>query len=163
MRLKKGDKAPNFDLVSDTKENVRLQDFPGKNKLILFFPFAFTSICTTEMSTVKNAMQEYEDLNTEVIAISVDSPFTLAKFRDEFRLNFHLLSDFNKEACRAYGSCYETYAYDMQGVAKRSAFVVDTSGKIAYEEVLEDASLQPDFKEIKSVLKSLQETILKEK
>ncbi len=84
-------------------------------------------------------MNIYNGLNASVLAISVDSLFTLDKFKQEQGYNFPLLSDFNKEVSAAYGSLYENFVLDMKGVSKRSAFVVDKDGIIQYAEVLEDA------------------------
>jgi peroxiredoxin len=94
-------------------------------------------------------------LNTAVVGISVDSPFTLGKFKDEQRLNFPLLSDFNKEVSPAYGAFYENFVLDLKGVSKRAAFIVDTEGVIKYAQVLETASDLPDFEAVKNTLASL--------
>jgi len=87
-----------------------------------------------------------------VLGISVDSLHTLAKYKEEQKLNFTLLSDFNKEVSTAYGSIYEMFGYNMKGVSKRSAFVVDKKGIIRYTEVLENASEIPDFNAIHQIL-----------
>ena len=91
-------------------------------------------------------------MDAEVVAISVDSPFTLAKFKEEQSYNFPLLSDFNKEVSRAYGSLYEDFVLDMKGVSKRSAFVIDKEGTIKYAEVLENAGEVPNFAAVKEAL-----------
>lgn len=155
MALQKGDKAPAFKLVNSDKKEVALDDFKGKNLIILFFPLAFTSVCTTELCSMRDDMSEYEGLNADVVGISVDSPFTLDKFRKDQNLPFQLLSDFNKEASMAYGSLYENFVLGMKGVSKRSAFVVDKEGKIQYAEVLESAGDLPNFEAIKQTLTSL--------
>jgi glutaredoxin-dependent peroxiredoxin len=152
MALKKGDKAPSFKLFSSDKKEVSLDDYKGKNLVILFFPMAFTSVCTAELCAMRDTIADYNDLNTDVVGISVDSPYTLAKFKEEQRLNFPLLSDFNKEASTAYGSLYEKFAMGMKGVSKRSAFVVDKDGILQYAEVLENAGEQPNFDKIKQAL-----------
>jgi peroxiredoxin len=95
-------------------------------------------------------------LNTAVVGISVDSPFTLAKFKEEQQLNFPLLSDFNKEASQAYGAYYDTFVLDLKGVSKRAAFVIDKEGKVRYAEVLESAKDLPDFSSIQQTLAGLQ-------
>lgn len=94
-------------------------------------------------------------MNAEVFGISIDSLFTLKKFKEELNLNFELLSDFNKDASLAYDSLYESFVFDMKGVGKRSAFVIDKNGIIQYAEVLEDAGKVPDFKAIKNCLSNL--------
>ncbi len=155
MVLQPGNKAPNFKLrASDTSE-VSLDDYQGKNLVVLFFPLAFTSVCTTELCSMRDNITDYQDLDTDIVAISVDSPFTLAKFKEENKLNFPLLSDFNKEVSRSYGSLYEDFVLGLKGVSKRSAFVVDSNGIVQYAEVLENAGEIPDFKAINETLKGI--------
>ncbi|MEM1357903.1 MAG: redoxin domain-containing protein [Bacteroidota bacterium] len=152
MALKAGDKAPLFTLhASDTSE-VSLSDYAGRNVIVLFFPLAFTGVCTEEMCTMRDALADYNGMNTDVVAISVDSPFTLAKFKESENLNFPLLSDFNKDVSRQYGALYDTFVLGMEGVSKRSAFVVDAEGIIRYAEVLESAGDLPNFAAIKETL-----------
>lgn len=153
--LKVGDKAPEFSLISDSKQEISLGSYQGKNVLILFFPMAFTSVCTQELCETRDNIGVYAASNAEVLAISVDSPFTLAKFKEDQGLNFPLLSDFNKEVTRAYGCLYETFVLGLKGVSKRSAFVVDAHGIIQYAEVLENAGELPNFEAIQDVLKNL--------
>lgn len=153
MALQVGDLAPNFTLYNSDKKEVSLSDYKGKNVVVLFFPLAFTGVCTTELCSIKDNISEYSDLNAEVLAISVDSLFTLEKFKAEQNLPFQLLSDFNKETATAYGAIYDEFVLGMRGVAKRSAFVVNAEGKIAYAEVLEDAGQVPNFDSVKAALK----------
>lgn len=155
MALKIGDKAPAFKLYSSEKAEVSLGDFAGKNVVILFFPQAFTSVCTTELCSVRDGIADYNNMNAEVLAISVDSIFTLGRFKEDQRLNFPLLSDFNKEVSKAYGAIYDQFVFGMLGVSKRSAFVVDGTGHIRYAEVLESAGDLPDFKALNEVLAGL--------
>ena len=95
----------------------------------------------------------YDGLNATILGISVDSPFTLAKFKEENNYQFDLLSDFNKEVSTAYGSIYENFVFGLRGVSKRAAFVIDEDQKIIYAEVLEDASGLPDFVAIAAIVK----------
>ncbi|HAI56978.1 MAG TPA: peroxiredoxin [Saprospirales bacterium] len=152
MPIKVGEKAPLFTLRNSATEEVSLSDYKEKNVVVLFFPLAFTGVCTTELCEIRDSIAEYNNMNAEVMAISVDSPFTLAKFKEEQGYNFPLLSDFNKEVSRAYGSLYEDFVLDMKGVSKRSAFVVDKEGTIKYVEVLENAADIPNFEAVKDVL-----------
>ena len=151
-----GAKAPAFTLTDTEKKKVSLEDFKGQNLVILFFPMAFTSVCTAELCSVRDNLSVYNGLNTAVVGISVDSPFTLGKFKAEQQLNFPLLSDFNKEASQAYGAFYETFVLDLKGVSKRAAFVADKEGTLRYAEVLESAGDQPNFEAIKQTLSTLQ-------
>ena len=155
MKLKIGDKAPLFTLYSDTQQAVSLAEYRGSNLVLLFFPLAFTGVCTEELCTVRDALDTYNKLDAAVVAISVDSPFTLAKFKAAEGLTFPLLSDFNKEISRQYGALYETFVLGMEGVSKRSAFVIDGEGIIRYAEVLESAGDQPDYSAIQETLAQL--------
>jgi peroxiredoxin len=151
-----GQKAPEFTLFNSERQEISLSDFAGKNVVILFFPMAFTSVCTTELCEMRDNITTYTNLNAEVLAISVDSPFTLAKFREDQNLPFNLLSDFNKEVSQAYDTYYETFVMNLKGVSKRSAFVIDGDGVVQYAEVLESAGDVPDFSALQQVLSSLQ-------
>ena len=155
MQLKVGDKAPQFTLRNTKTEPVNLSDYQGKNVLILFFPLAFTGVCTEELCSIRDEMKDYEGLGTDVLAISVDSLFTLEQFKKAQGYNFPLLSDFNKEVSRAYGSLYEDFVLDMKGVSKRSAFIVDGNGAVKYAEVLDNAGEIPNFVAIKDTLAQL--------
>jgi peroxiredoxin len=155
MALKNGDLAPDFTLKNSDGEEVTLSSFNGNsNVVILFFPLAFTSVCTAELCSVRDGLQKFEKLNAQVLGVSVDSFFTLKEFKKAENLNFPLLSDFNKKTAAAYGALYDEF-FGMHGVAKRSAFVVDKDGVIRYAEVLEKASDLPDFKAIEKTLASL--------
>ena len=151
-----GQSAPDFTLFSSDKTKLTLSDLAGKNVLLLFFPQAFTSTCTAELCSVRDNMHQYADLNVEVLGISVDSVFTLARYKEEQQYNFPLLSDFNKEVSAAYGSLYDNWIFDMKGVSKRSAFLIDTKGIIRYAEVLENPGLQPDFRAIEEAISALE-------
>lgn len=153
--IKEGQQAPAFSLFDTEKRKVSLEDYKGKNLLLLFFPLAFTSVCTEELCGVRDNIAAYSGLNTDVIGISVDSLYTLKRFREDQHLNFPLLSDFNKEVSAAYGALYEQFGYEMRGVSKRAAFIIDASGIVRYAEVLENAGNQPDFDKIRHTLSSL--------
>ena len=155
MQLTKGQSAPDFSLFNSEKNKISLADFKGKNLVILFFPQAFTGVCTTELCSVRDNLNAYTSLNAEVVGISVDSIFTLAKFKEEQSYNFPLLSDFNKEISQAYGAFYDEFVFDMKGVSRRAAFVVDADGIVQYAEVLESAGDQPNFDAIKTTLAEL--------
>lgn len=155
MSIQAGQKAPDFSLYSSDRSKVSLSDYKGKNVLILFFPLAFTSVCTAKLCAVRDDIGRYKNADAEVLAISVDSSATLNKFKELEGYNFTLLSDFNKEVSRAYGSIYETWFSEMKGVSKRSAFVIDKEGIVRYAEVLEDAGQVPNFEAINRTLASL--------
>ncbi len=152
MAIQVGQTAPDFKLYNTEKNLVSLHDFNGKNVLLLFFPLAFTGVCTSELCSVRDSLSKYNNLNAEVIGISVDSLFVLGKFKEDNELNFPLLSDFNKEVAKLYDCLYDTFVFDMEGVAKRSAFLIDKDGKVQYAEVLENAGDLPDFDAITAAL-----------
>jgi peroxiredoxin len=156
MALEIGQYAPDFTLFDTEKKEITLSEQKGQNILLLFFPLAFTSVCTAELCAVRDNFKVYESLNAKPFGISVDSLYTLAKYKEDQNLNFTLLSDFNKEVSKAYGALYETFGLGMRGVSKRAAFVIDESGIIRYTEVLEKAGLQPNFKAIKETLTGIQ-------
>lgn len=153
--VKVGEKAPDFTLFNSEKNKVSLSDYKGKNVLLLFFPQAFTSVCTEELCSVRDNMHQYGDLNVQALGISVDSVFTLAKFKEDQQYNFPLLSDFNKEVSALYGSLYTDWIFEMKGVSKRSAFLIDADGIVRYAEVLDNPGNQPDFKAIQEAISAL--------
>lgn len=156
MSISIGQTAPAFTLFDTDKKAISLVDFKGKNVVVLFFPLAFTGVCTTELCSVRDNIALYNSTNAEVVAISVDSLFTLGKFKEEQKLNFTLLSDFNKAASSAFEVLYETFpAFEMQGVSKRAAFVIDKEGVIQYAEVCPTPGDLPNFTEIETVLNKL--------
>jgi peroxiredoxin len=147
-----GTKAPEFTLPNTELNLVSLSDYKGKNVVLLFFPLAYTSVCTDELCKMRDEIQDYNNLNAAVLGVSVDSPYTLKQFKNDNNLNFDLLSDFNKVASPAYGSMYEVFGKGLKGVSKRSAFVIDSEGIVKYAEVLENAGEMPDFDKIKASL-----------
>lgn len=155
MSLKAGDKAPNFKLYNSEKEEVSLDSFLGRNVVLLFFPQSFTGVCTKELCNTRDDIAFYQNIDAEMLAISVDSVFTLGKFKEDQNLNFPMLSDFNKEVSRAYEALYEDWVLNMKGVSKRSAFVIDKTGVIRYAEVLDNPGEMPNFDAVKKTLESL--------
>ena len=145
MPLQIGQTAPDFTLFDSDKKKISLNEFRGENVLLLFFPFAFSSVCTAELCEVRDNISRYRSVRAKVIGISVDSLYTLAKFKTEHNLNFPLLSDFNKEVSSAYEAFYETFNYGMKGVSKRAAFIIDKTGIVQYVEVLENSAEEPKF------------------
>ena len=155
MKIEIGQEAPDFTLYDSAKNKVTLSDHRGQNILLLFFPLAFTSTCTAELCSVRDNISFYNKVNATVFGISVDSLHTLAKYKQDQNLNFALLSDFNKIVSSLYGSIYEMFSYNMKGVSKRSAFVIDKQGIVRYTEVLDNAGEQPNFKNIAHSLEDL--------
>lgn len=156
MKIETGKPAPDFTLYDSEKKQVSLSEQKGHNVLLLFFPLAFTSTCTKELCSVRDNISWYNNVNAKVFGISVDALHTLAQYKKDQQLNFTLLSDFNKDVSRLYDSIYEMFGYNMKGVSKRSAFVIDKLGIVRYAEVLENAGELPDFNAIQNVLAQLQ-------
>ncbi|MEO6489512.1 MAG: redoxin domain-containing protein [Ferruginibacter sp.] len=157
MIVQVGEKAPCFTLYDSEKNKISLSDYNGKkNVLLLFFPLAFTSVCTVELCTVRDNIHKYENENVQVLGISVDSVYSLAKYKQEQQFSYPLISDFNREASSAYNVLYPSFsAMEMKGVSKRSAFIIDKAGIIQYAEVLEKAPDLPDFQAIVSKIQEL--------
>jgi len=155
MKIEVGQPAPDFTLYASDKTQLTLSQLKGQNVLLLFFPLAFTSTCTTELCSIRDNIAWYNNANAKVFGISVDALHTQAKYKEDQKLNFTLLSDFNKDVSRLYDAIYEMFGYNMKGVSKRSAFVIDKEGIVRYAEVLENAGLIPDFKAINKTLEQL--------
>ncbi len=117
----------------------------------MFFPLAFSPVCTNELTAVRDEYERYSSLGVEILAISVDNPFALQAWAEQLELPFPLLSDFNREVAGAYGALYQDY-FGMEGVAKRSAFVIDRQGTLRYRWVSDDDSRMPPFDEVRTVL-----------
>ncbi len=155
MTIEIGQAAPDFTLFDSNKNKVTLSELKGKNVLLLFFPQAFTGVCTKELCSIRDNIAAYDNVNAQVLGISVDSVFTLNKFKEEQQYNFTLLSDFNKAVSELYNTIYHDWILDMKGVSKRSAFVIDKEGVVRYAEVLENAGEVPNFENIQATLAGL--------
>lgn len=155
MALKKGDKAPSFKLFNSDKKEVSLEDFKGRNLIIHFFPAAFTGTCTAQMCSVRDGIGLYHNDHCDVVGISVDMPFTLAKFKELQNLNFDLLSDFNKEAITAYDVKNDPWIMNLKGVGKRAVFVIDGEGTIQYVEEVANIGDMPNIEALNEALKSM--------
>ncbi len=159
MALQIGDVAPDFTLKNANNEAFTLSDFKGKkNVVLLFFPAVGTSVCEKELCSTRDSMKDYENLDAQVFAISVDGPFAQKLWTDRHQFNFPLLSDFNKEVSTKYDAIYDVWLpekFALKGVSKRSAFVIDKQGVVKYAEVLEVAGNEPDYNAIRETLKNL--------
>lgn len=155
MTLDIGAIAPDFTLKTKTPDglnDITLSEHKGEsNVVLLFFPFAFTSVCMAEACSVRDDLKAYDELNAKVYGISVDSPFAQEAMAIKEGLNFPLLSDFNKEVSQNYGVLYEDFI-GFQGVSKRSAFVISKEGTVALAWSSDDPKQLPDFAQIKGVL-----------
>lgn len=158
MAVEVGEKAPDFRLYTHEREPFRLRDFEGeRNVLLLFFPAAFSSVCTHELAEVNRDFSEFQNHGALVVGISTDAPGVLRKFREEQGFQFPLLSDHEAEVSEHFGARYsrEESNIDSSRIAKRAAFVVDKEGVVRYAEVLDNAGELPDFDAIRDVLQEL--------
>jgi peroxiredoxin len=149
-----GQKAPEFKLLNEKREEVTLSSQKGHPVVLAFFPAAFTGVCTKELCTFRDSMAKLNSANAQVYGISVDTTFVLAEFKKQQNLNFPLLSDFNKEVIQAYGA-FNPDMIGMKGIAKRSTFVIDKDGIVRYAEVLEDARNEPNYDKVFETLSKL--------
>lgn len=156
MALKAGSPAPDFALTWKIGDPpLRRSAYQeGRPLVILFFPLAFSSVCTAEICGVAEDWAVWRDLDARVVGISVDSPFVLARFAEETGAEFPLLSDFNKTAAASFGVLNRDY-FGMDGVADRAAFVVDGDGLIRFAWTDPDDSVLPDFERIRSEVAKL--------
>lgn len=151
-----GSEAPDFTLFNNKREKVTLSEQRGKNVVLAFFPAAFTGVCEKELCTFRDSLALFNDLDATVYGISVDSPFANSAFAEKNQLNFPILSDYAREAVRAYGVAHDDFA-GMPGytAAKRSVFVVDKQGKIAFAWVADVPSQEPNYDDVQAAVKAL--------
>jgi glutaredoxin-dependent peroxiredoxin len=157
MPIPVGSKAPDFALKSKSPNDadVRLSaNFGQKNTLILFFPLAFTGVCTQELCDMTSGLAAYAGLNADVIAISVDSPFAQQAWAEKNRIGVRIASDLNKETTRAYNVLFPNLA-GIGDTSARAAFVVDRAGVVQYSEQTATPKDLPNFEAIKAVLAKL--------
>ena len=159
MAINLGDKAPDFTLPNSNFEKVSLSDFKDqKNVVLLFFPLVNSSVCEKELCSTRDNLSQYEDLNAQVLAVSVDSHFALQLWNEKHNFTFPLLTDFNKEVSQKYDALHDVFApgkLDYNGVSKRSAFVIDKEGIVKYAEVLENPGNEPNYNAIKEILQNI--------
>lgn len=154
MAVAVGQLAPEATLVSADRKAVKLSDLRGKPTVLAFFPGAFTGVCTKEMCTFRDGMAKVTELKAQVVGISVDSPFAQKAFADQNGLNFPLLSDFNRHAVRAFGIEDPNFVSGLlPGVAKRSVFVLDRDGRVAYAWVSDNPLVEPPYPEVETAVR----------
>lgn len=160
MPLTVGSKAPDFELptkTADGPKKIKLSNnFGKKNTVVLFFPMAYTGVCTKEMCELSQGLNDYTKLNAEILAISGDNPFAQEAWAQKEKISITLLSDYDHKVTQSYGVAYASFLpqlnLGMSGVAKRSAFVIDKHGTIQYAESSEDPKQLPNFSAIKETL-----------
>ena len=159
MPIATGTQAPDFTLKSKTATglvDVTLSaNFGHKNTVLLFFPLAFTSVCTKELCDLTAGLNAYQDLGATVIGVSVDSPFAQAAWAEKEKITITLASDLNKEVIKKYEVVFPLLA-GIGDTAARAAFVIDKHGVVKYAEQTATPKDQPNFDAIKAVLATLQ-------
>lgn len=154
--MKLGDKYIDFELYDTDLKLRSLKEFEGKNIILVFYPGAFTSVCQREMCSFRDSISKFNKFNAQVIGISVDGPFANKAFAQQNALNFPILCDFERKVSKMYGGLYENFV-GIKGysASKRSVFVIDKTGKIAYSWMSEDPGKEPNYKEIENVIEKL--------
>ena len=154
MALDVGSRAPDFTLTSHEGQPVTLSQYRGRPVVLAFFPAAFSSVCTQELCTFRDAFGRLTQVNAQVFGISVDTFFALKAFHADQKLSFPLLSDFNKHVIRTYGVFNEDMI-GLKGIAKRAVFVLDGKGVVRHREVLDDARNEPNYQAVFDTLEGL--------
>lgn len=148
-----GHPAPAFSLLDTARKPVNLADYKGKKVVLAFFPAAFTGVCEKELCTFRDSLSQLNGLNAEVLAISVDAPFSNAAFGAKNAISFPILSDYTRAAVSAYGVALENFA-GMPGytASKRAVFIVSEDGNVTYEWVGPTPGVEPDYDAVKAAL-----------
>ena len=156
MAVEVGQAAPDFSLYDTDRQKRSLGEFKGKNVVLAFFPGAFTGVCTTEMCTLRDRIDQYNSMNAQVIGITVDPPFSQKVWMDQNNVTYPFLSDFNREAVNLYDVALPNMG-TMEGyvAAKRAVFVVDKEGIVRYKWVSDSPANEPDYDEVQSAVAQL--------
>lgn len=156
MAVEVGQAAPDFSLYDTERQKRSLGEFKGKNVVLAFFPGAFTGVCTTEMCTLRDRIDQYNSMNAQVIGITVDPPFSQKVWIDQNNVTYPFLSDFNREVVNLYDVALPNLA-SMEGyvAAKRAVFVLDKEGIVRYKWVSDSPANEPDYDEVQSAVAQL--------
>ncbi len=155
MPIPVGSKAPDFTLKSKQAAglvDVKLsENFGKKNTVLLFFPAAFTGVCTKELCDISAGLNGYSGLNADVVAISVDTPFAQEAWAQKEKISLTLASDLNKETIKKYDVVFPMLA-GVGDTAARAAFVIDKNGVVQYSEQTPTPKDLPNFEKVKETL-----------
>jgi peroxiredoxin len=157
------EKAPDFKLLDTDLKLRSLSEFVAKGRyvVLVFFPGAFTLVCTKELCSFRDRMSVLNKLDAEVVAISTDSPFTLRVFKELNKLNFTLLSDYNREVIELYDAVLPQLGnLPLKKLAKRAVIIVDPENIVRYRWVSEDPGIEPNYDEIEDILRKLREGLV---
>jgi len=151
-----GERAPEVQLVDTDRRPVKISEFKGGPTVLAFYPGAFTSVCTKEMCTFRDGLSKFNSLRAKVVGISVDPPFSNKAFEEQNKLNFTILSDYNREAVRAFGVAANDFA-NLKGytAAKRSVFILDKDGVVRFKWVSDDPAVEPNYQQLQAELEKL--------
>ena len=156
MAVEVGEAAPDFSLYDTERQKRGLSEFKGQNVVLVFFPGAFTGVCSKVMCTLRDQIGQYSSLNAQVIGISVDPPFSHKEWMDQNNVTFPFLSDFNREVVNKYDVALPNMG-TMEGyvAAKRAVFVLDKEGIIRYKWVGDTPANEPDYDEVQKAVAQL--------
>ena len=155
MSVDVGAKAPDFTLANQNRESVTLSDTLKNGPVVLaFFPAAFSSVCQQEMCTFRDSIADLNKSSAQVLGVSTDTFFALKAWGDAQKLNFPLLSDYNKDVIRTYG-VVNPDMIGMKDISKRAVFVIDRNGVVKHREVLDDARNEPNYEKVKQTLATM--------
>ena len=151
-----GQKAPEVEFVDTERKQVKISDFKGKTTVLAFFPGAFTGVCTKEMCTFRDSLSKFSSLDANVVGISVDSPFSNKSFKEANKLNFAILSDYNRGAVKAYGIELENFA-GLKGytAAQRAVFILDKDGVVKSKWIAENPGIEPNYEQVAKEVEKL--------
>lgn len=160
MPIQTGEKAPDFTLKSFTPSEditeITLSSSKGKkNVLLLFFPQAFTGVCSEEMCTISDGLNDFQNDDLDVYGISVDGTFVQKAFAKQNNIKMPLLCDYNREVIRKYDIVQKEFAHGMKETSRRAVFLIDKEGVVRYSEVTENPGTQINFDKAKEAVKSL--------
>lgn len=156
MALKVGDKAPEFTLPDTDRKLRTLKELLGKKTVLLFYPGAFTGVCTNEMCAIRDSLTAFNSVDAKVVGISVDSPFANKGFAEHNRLTFPLLSDYARDVVKKYGILLEDFAgLTGYNVAKRAVFVLDGNGIVRYAWISDNPGVEPPYEEVRKATKEV--------
>ena len=148
--------APDFNLKNTEKNDIALSSYKGKTVVLAFYPGAFTGVCDTEMCSLRDNINSFNDLNATVLGISVDSPWANAEFAKKYEINFNLLSDYNRDVSKVYDMIFNGLG-GLEGYecSNRGVIIIDRQGLIQYRWVAENPGVEPNYSEIIEKVKSL--------
>lgn len=152
-----GQKAPDFTMLSDEAKPVTLSKELGHGPVVLsFYVFDFTNTCQGQLCAMRDSLGDLQAMGAKVFGISTDSHHSHRVFKQQNQINYPLLSDWNKDASKAFGVLYDKFGdFGLRGVSKRSVFVLDREGVVRYRWVTEDSKIPPDHTRVLEEVKNL--------